>query len=63
MRRFITSHAGRRIVLRAEGVKRGRFSVAVGTVHLDRIEVSADAVVEFQAALIAALGHTPGRFV
>jgi hypothetical protein len=50
-------------VLRAEGVKRGRFSVAVGTVHLDRIEVSADAVVEFQAALIAALGHTPGRFV
>jgi hypothetical protein len=50
-------------VLRTEGVKRGRLLVAIGTVHVDRIETSADAVAEFQAALIAALGHTPGRFV
>ena len=76
--------AGRRIVLRAEGVKRGRFLVAIGTVHFERIEASAEGVAELRAALIefltttsgrtdlgdadlpaliAALGHTPGRFV
>jgi len=50
--------AGRRIVLRAEGVSRERITVAVGTVHVDRIETSAEAVAEFQAALIAALRRT-----
>jgi len=43
--------AGRRIRLRAEGVKRGRFTVDVGTVYLDRIEESSDGPSELLRAL------------
>ncbi len=43
--------AGRRIRLRAEGVKRGRFTVDVGKVYLDRIEESSDGPSELLGAL------------
>jgi hypothetical protein len=44
--------AGRRIVLRAEGVHRGRFTVEVGTVHVERIESSPAGIAELRGALI-----------
>jgi hypothetical protein len=53
--------AGRRIVLRAEGVSRGRFTVSVGTVHVDRIETSPEAVADLRLALVEHLTTAGGR--
>ncbi len=50
--------AGRRIVLRAEGMRRGRLVVNVGTVHVDRIEESPADVAELRDALIKYLAAT-----
>ena len=47
---------GRKITLRAEGVRRGRWSVDIGTVHLDGADAVPTGVEELQRALLDHLG-------
>ena len=46
---------GRRVFLRAEGVRRGRFVVDIGTVHLDSVESTPTGATELREALVARL--------
>src|SRR3546814_3455984 len=51
---------GRRIHLRGEGVRRGRFMVEIGTVHIDTIESTPIGAGELRDALVAHLQAAGG---